>query len=81
MDTLQAVIGILEELAPDVDFDTCETLIDSRHIDSLAMIALVADLEDEFDIEIPAVEIVAGNFNSAQAIAALVERLIEEDMG
>ena len=81
MDTLQAVIGILEELAPDVDFDTCETLINDRHIDSLAMIALVADLEDEFDVEIPAVEIVASNFNSAQAIAKLIDRLIEEDLG
>ena len=81
MNTLETVIGILEELAPGVDLETCETLIDDRYIDSLAMLALVADLEDAFEIEIPAVEIVASNFNSAQALAQMVDRIKEEELG
>ena len=81
MNTLETVIGILEELAPGVDLETCETLIDDRYIDSLAMLALVADLEDAFEIEIPAVEIVASNFNSARALALMVDRIKEEDLG
>ena len=81
MNTLETVIGILEELAPGVDLETCETLIDDRYIDSLAMLALVADLEDAFEIEIPAVEIVASNFNSARALAQMVDRIKEEDLG
>ena len=81
MNTLETVIGILEELAPGVDLETCETLIDDRYIDSLAMLALVADLEDAFEIEIPAVEIVASNFNSTRAIALMVDRIKEEDLG
>ena len=81
MNTFETVVGILEELAPGVDFETCETLIDERYVDSLAMLALVADLEDAFEIEIPAVEIVASNFNSARAIAQMVDRIKEEELG
>ena len=39
---------------------------------------MVAELEDEFDVTIPTVEIIPSNFNSVDAIAAMVERLQEE---
>ena len=81
MDTKHAVIETLEDLCSDVDLETCTTLIDDRYIDSLAMLALVADLEDRFEVSIPAVEIVASNFNSADAIAQMIDRLVEEDLG
>ena len=45
---------------------------------TLSIISLIAELEDEFDITIPAVEIVPGNFNSVEQMAAMVERLQEE---
>jgi acyl carrier protein len=40
---------------------------------------LISDIEDEFDITIPTVEIVPKNFNSAGAMMALIERLQSED--
>ena len=70
---------LLMDLNPEVDYDNCTTLIDDRHINSLTMVSLVADLEDEFDIEIPAVDIVPENFNSLDAIAKLVKTLQEEE--
>ena len=76
---MDTVIEILEDLCPDADVRTSTTLIDDRIIDSMTMLALVAELEDAFDVQIPAVEIMPANFNSASAIAALVERLQEED--
>ena len=54
-------------------------LLSKRVLDSLTILALVAELEDAFDITIPAVEIVEPNFNSAAAIWSLVERLMDED--
>lgn len=81
MSTEDAIIELLEDLCPGVDFKSCTTLIDDRRIDSLTMIALVADLEDKFEVDIPAVEIVADNFNSAAAIAGMIDRLVEEDLG
>jgi len=73
------IIEILEDIVPGVDYETCTTLIDDRFIGSLDMISIIAELEDEFDIAIPAVEVVNTNFNSVDAICALVKRLIEED--
>ncbi|MBQ6524836.1 MAG: acyl carrier protein [Atopobiaceae bacterium] len=73
------IIEILEDINPDADYETCTTLIDDRYLDSLSMVSLVAELEDTFDITIPAVEVTANNFNSVDAITKLVERLVEED--
>ena len=73
------IIEILEDINPDADYETCTTLIDDRYLDSLSMVSLVAELEDTFDITIPAVEVTANNFNSVDAITKLVERLGEED--
>ena len=54
------------------------TLIDDHILTSLDVLSLVAELEDEFDVTIPTVEIIPSNFNSVDAIAAMVERLQEE---
>lgn len=76
---MEELYEILEELQPEVDFHTAKNLIDAHLLDSLSIISLIAELEDQFDITIPAVEIIPANFNSADAIWALVERLQEED--
>ena len=73
------IVEILEDINPDVDYATCTTLVDDRHLDSLSMVSLIAELEDAFDITVPAVEVVMDNFNSVNAICALVERLAEEE--
>jgi len=73
------IIEILEDIVPGVDYETCTALVDERHIGSLDMISLIAELEDAFDIAVPAVEVVSANFNSVDAICALVKRLVEED--
>lgn len=75
---MEKLIEILEELNPDVDYNTCEDLIDGRHLDSLTILSLVAEIEDEFDVEIPTVEIIPSNFNSAKSMWKLIERLKEE---
>ena len=46
------VIDILEDINPGVDHEARVDLVDSRCIDSLTMIAFVAELEDAFDVEI-----------------------------
>lgn len=75
----EKLFEILEDINPEVDFEECTTLIDDHLLDSLSLISLIADLEDEFDITIPTVEIIPDNFNSAAAILAMVERLQEEN--
>ena len=72
------IIEILEDIQPEADYETCQTLIDDHILSSLDVLSLVAELEDEFDVTIPTVEVIPSNFNSVDAIAAMVERLQEE---
>ena len=55
---MERLYEILEDIQPGVNYKECETLIDGHFLDSLSIIALVAELEDEYDITIPAVEII-----------------------
>lgn len=75
---MEKIIEILEEINPEVDYATCTNLIDGHYLDSLAILSLVAELEDEFDITIPTVEIIPANFNSADDIFAMVTRIRED---
>ena len=76
---MERLIEILEEIQPEVDYFTCTDLIDGHHLDSLSIISLVAELEEEFDITIPTVEIIPDNFNSAKNLLAMIVRLQEEE--
>ncbi|HIR52332.1 MAG TPA: acyl carrier protein [Candidatus Onthovicinus excrementipullorum] len=76
---MERLIEILEEIQPEVDYFTCTDLIDGHHLDSLSIISLVAELEEEFDITIPTVEIIPDNFNSAKNLWAMIVRLQEEE--
>ena len=75
---MEKLIAILEDLNPGVDYATCEDLIDGHRLDSLLIISLIAELEDAFDVTIPAVEIVPDNFNSVKRMMAMIERLRED---
>ena len=72
------ILEILSDLVEDVDFDTCDTLIDDGLLSSLDIIQLIGALNDEFDISIPATEIIPDHFNSVDAMVAMVERLADE---
>ena len=74
----EQIIEILEDIQPEADYETCQTLIDDHILTSLDVLSLVAELEYEFDVTIPTVEIIPSNFNSVDAIAAMVDRLQEE---
>ena len=74
---MEALLNILSDLHPDVDFDTCTTLIDDKILDSFDIVTLVAEIDAEFDVAIPAEELVPENFNSAQALWELIQRLDE----
>lgn len=75
---MERLIEILEEIQPEIDYTTCTDLIDGHYLDSLSIISLVAELEEEFDITIPTVDIVPDNFNSAENLWTLIMRLQEE---
>ncbi|WMI81887.1 phosphopantetheine-binding protein [Anaerotignum sp. MB30-C6] len=75
MDTL---LKILVELRPDVDFEDNKELVDSGELDSFDIVSLVGELCEAYEIEIGAEDIVPENFNSVEAIMAMVVRLQED---
>mgnify|MGYP002623920706 CR=1 FL=1 len=74
-ETLQTIIGILSDLHEDIDFTAEDQLIDKKILDSFDIITVITEINSEFDVAIPADKIIPENFNSAQALAALVEEL------
>ena len=75
---MEALLDILNELHPEVDFETETGLIDNKILDSFDIVTIVAEIDSEYDVQIPAVELTPENFNSAQALYALVQKLMEE---
>ncbi|MBB5225267.1 acyl carrier protein [Treponema ruminis] len=72
---MDELLEILKEAKPEVDFSTEKALIDNGVLDSFDVVQLVMKLNEEFDIEIGAEEITPENFNSADSIWAMIERL------
>ena len=72
---MDELLELLEDIKPTVDFRTCTGLIDDGYLDSLDILSIVSELNDAFGIEISPVDIVPENFNSAQALWNMVERL------
>ena len=72
------LLEILTDLHPDVDFETCDTLIDDQILDSFDIITVISEVNEAYDVVIPAEEIVPENFNSAKALYELIVRLEDE---
>lgn len=72
---MDELLELLEDIKPTVDFRTCTGLIDDGYLDSFDILSIVSELNDAFGVEISPVDIIPENFNSAQALWDMVERL------
>ncbi|MCF0132217.1 MAG: acyl carrier protein [Pseudobutyrivibrio sp.] len=76
---MEELLEILQELHPEVDFETEDKLIDDGIIDSFDVITLITELQENMGVLISAKDIIPENFNSAKALFALIERIREEE--
>lgn len=74
---MEEIIAILAELHDDVDFTTETGLVENGILNSLDIVAIITEIDDRLDVQIPAEEILPENFDSAEALWALVQRLDE----
>lgn len=72
---MDKLLQILEDLHPDVDFLSEDALIDGGILDSFDIVTIVAEVDAEFNIQIPPQALIPAHFNSAQALYALLQRL------
>lgn len=75
---MEALTKILQELHPEVNFETNESLIDGKILDSFDIITLISEINEEYDVKIPVDEIIPQNFNSAKALYKLIEQLQDD---
>ena len=54
---METLLEILSQLHEDVDFEQETALIDDRILDSFDIVTLVAEIDAEFDVAIPAEEL------------------------
>ena len=76
---MDELIAILKDIHPDVDYETATNLVDGKILDSFDIISLVGMLNDEYDITIRPANLVPENFNSAEAMLELIEKLQDEE--
>lgn len=75
---VEELLDILKGLKPGVDFENEKNLIEDRLLDSLDVMNLTVEMNDEFDIEITPLDILPENFKSIETIYALITRLQDE---
>ncbi|MGN8635723.1 acyl carrier protein [Eubacterium pyruvativorans] len=73
----QSIIDILTDVKDGVDYENEKNLIDDELLDSFDVVAIVGELDETFDIEITMDDMIPENFNSVDAICALVQKLQE----
>ena len=74
---MEKLLDILMEIDDSIDWKAHKALVNDRLLDSFAVISLIAELEEQFDIEIEAAEIIPENLNSVDAIWKMIQRLKE----
>ena len=74
---LEKLTELLKGLHPEADIENEDGLIDNGILNSFDIVTIIAEVDDMFDVKIPASEIVPENFNSAEALWKMVERLSE----
>ena len=77
-ETLDTSLQILAELRPDADITLAQNLIDDGVLDSFDVVSLVSELCDAFEVSISVDDLTPENFNTPEAMLALVERLQNE---
>ena len=74
----EQLLQILENAHPGVDYENETCLIDDKVIDSFDRIMVVTDIKEAFEVEITVDDLQPENFNSVDAMLALIERLRSE---
>ena len=75
---MEALLDILNELHPEVDFTTHTSLIDDKVLDSFDIVTIVAEVNGEYDVAIPAEELVGV---TAVDLSARVHAMMAADLG
>lgn len=69
------LIEILQSFNPSITDGMEKKIVTDGVIDSVDIVSLISELEDAFGIEIPMEDIVEDNFDTVDAMWAMIQRL------
>ena len=72
---MDRLLELLKEIRPDVDFENETELIDDGILDSFDVVSIISEIDDAFGVQIRINELDPENFNSAEAIWTLIQKL------
>ena len=72
---MDKLLEILQGIRPDVDFENETELIDEGVLDSFDVVSIISEIDDVFGVQIRINELEPENFNSAEAIWSLIQKL------
>ena len=72
----EKILSILEEVNDEILTYDGSNMIADGIIDSFDIVEIITNIEEEFDIEISAENVVAANFANKDAIIEMVKRII-----
>ena len=70
---MEKLMEILRQNVPGVDFENEKALVDDEILDSMDIVTIVSEIMDAFSIELNVEDLIPENFNSVEAISALIE--------
>jgi len=70
---VEKLIELLSDIRPDVDFAAENKLVTDGILDSFDIVAIVSEINDAYGISIGVTELLPENFDSADAIYALIK--------
>lgn len=71
---MDKIISILQSIRERVDYENEKHLVDDGILDSLDIAVLVNELNNEFGIKLGTLDLEPKNFNSVEAMEALIQK-------
>lgn len=75
---MEKLLELLKGIRPDVDFENETALIDDGYLDSFDVVSIISEIDDIFGVQIRITELDPENFNSAENIWNLIQKLKEK---
>ena len=76
---MEKLLDILSQIRSDIDYESEKTFVDDGVLDSFDIVSIVSELSMEYDIDISIDDMTAENFNSAEAMLEMINRIQDED--
>ena len=67
------ILELLGEILPAIDFEASDKMMDDKTLDSVTIVQIISELSVEYDVDFSFEDLTPENFNSIDAIVALVE--------